>query len=534
MKSVKILSCFALIVAFNLTTVSLYGCTPDSPVLDNTKQPSTPEDKNDPEEPSIPSEPEKPEPPEIPSDGILRILAIGNSFSQDAVEQYLYELFEAAGQKVIIGNLYIGGCSLERHWGNTSNGKADYYYRKIVNGVKTETKNATIFHGLTDEPWDIISLQQASGVSGKYEAYTPYLPNLISWLRQNAPKKDFRLAWHQTWAYASSSDHSAFSNYGKDQMTMYRSIVECTKNALRDNHFDILIPSGTAVQNGRTSLIGDSYNRDGYHLETTYGRYTAACTWFEAITGQSVVGNSYAPATVDELHKNIAQNAAHLAVLEPYSVTEMTDFQKPYTGTPAFTASVQIDFGGGSAVSPGDWNRVAVTTAGKGVFLKGSDLEWSPLVIESLEGFTGTFNGVGAEPEKAVTIDGVDYPKSVWADGLIVAGTKGEGDTEPASVTISGFDPGKSYTVKILAVRFNGSADARISEYSLRGAENHVPKTIYPGMKTYDESADFGKYMVTFGNVKPDADGRIVISVVGKDTGKAADGNINAVIITQE
>ena len=151
MKSVKILSCFALVVAFNLTTVSLYGCTPDSPVLDNTKQPSTPEDKNDPEEPSIPSEPEKPEPPETPSDGILRILAIGNSFSQDAVEQYLYELFEAAGQKVIIGNLYIGGCSLERHWGNTSNGKADYYYRKIVNGVKTETKNATIFHGLTDE-----------------------------------------------------------------------------------------------------------------------------------------------------------------------------------------------------------------------------------------------------------------------------------------------------------------------------------------------------------------------------------------------
>ena len=88
--------------------------------------------------------------------------------------------------------------------------------------------------------------------------------------------------------------------------------------------------------------------------------------------------------------------------------------------------------------------------------------------------------------------------------------------------------------MKVLAVRFNGSADARISEYSLRGAENHVPKTIYPGMKTYDESADFGKYMVTFGNVKPDADGRIVISVVGKDTGKAADGNINAVIITQE
>ena len=57
-------------------------------------------------------------------DGILRILAIGNSFSQDAVEQYLYELFAASGKKVIIGNLYIGGCSLERHYNNINNDAA--------------------------------------------------------------------------------------------------------------------------------------------------------------------------------------------------------------------------------------------------------------------------------------------------------------------------------------------------------------------------------------------------------------------------
>jgi len=38
----------------------------------------------------------------------LKILAIGNSFSEDAVENYLFELAEAAGKKIIIGNLYIG------------------------------------------------------------------------------------------------------------------------------------------------------------------------------------------------------------------------------------------------------------------------------------------------------------------------------------------------------------------------------------------------------------------------------------------
>ena len=52
-------------------------------------------------------------------DGVIRILAIGNSFSQDAVEQYLYELFDVAGIKVVIGNMYIPGCPLERHYNNS-------------------------------------------------------------------------------------------------------------------------------------------------------------------------------------------------------------------------------------------------------------------------------------------------------------------------------------------------------------------------------------------------------------------------------
>ena len=72
-------------------------------------------------------------------DGVIRILAIGNSFSQDAVEQYLYELFDAAGIKVVIGNMYIPGCSLERHYNNSLSDKAEYAYRKIVDGEKTNT-----------------------------------------------------------------------------------------------------------------------------------------------------------------------------------------------------------------------------------------------------------------------------------------------------------------------------------------------------------------------------------------------------------
>ncbi|MDR1582805.1 MAG: DUF4886 domain-containing protein, partial [Prevotellaceae bacterium] len=86
----------------------------------------------------------------------IRILAIGNSFSVDAVEQYLYELGTDEGIDLIIGNMHIGGCSLERHLNNANNNTADYAYRKIVNGVKTSLKNTTLEYAIADEPWDYI------------------------------------------------------------------------------------------------------------------------------------------------------------------------------------------------------------------------------------------------------------------------------------------------------------------------------------------------------------------------------------------
>ena len=149
---------------------------------------------------------------------------------------------------------------------------------------KDEYPETKLIDALLDEPWDYISLQQASGKSGEYDTYNPYLKSLISYLRKYAPKKDFKLVWHQTWAYASDSDHKQFPKYGSNQMQMYEAIMAATRNALKDNKFDVLVPSGTAIQNARTSYIGDKMNRDGYHLEVNYGRYTAACTWFEAIS----------------------------------------------------------------------------------------------------------------------------------------------------------------------------------------------------------------------------------------------------------
>ena len=63
----------------------------------------------------------------------IRILAIGNSFSDDAT-QYLPDLLEAAGiHNVILGRLYIGGCTLERHCKEFETNGHEYVYLKSTN-----------------------------------------------------------------------------------------------------------------------------------------------------------------------------------------------------------------------------------------------------------------------------------------------------------------------------------------------------------------------------------------------------------------
>lgn len=257
----------------------------------------------------------------------LKILAIGNSFSQDAVEQYLWDMFNAIGEEVIIGNMYIGGCSLERHWTNAQNNSKSYEYRKVVNGNKTNTKNYSLEMALADENWDYISLQQASDYSGMYDKYEPYLGNLIKYVQEHSSNPHMQLMFHQTWAYSKDSGHSAFPNYGKDQMVMYEGIVDASKRSM-ENHAEIkfLIPSGTAIQNGRTTSIGDEWDRDGYHLNTAYGRFAAACTWYETITGKDSRDNSWRPSSVSAEQAVIARTAAHNAVLNPYEVTDMSEY----------------------------------------------------------------------------------------------------------------------------------------------------------------------------------------------------------------
>lgn len=254
----------------------------------------------------------------------VRILAIGNSFSVDAVNQYFYEIAKDRGINVVVGNLYHGGCSLERHAKNVRDNISDYDYYKIKDGLRWNHPS-TISEAMADEPWDIITMQQASHFSGQVGTYDPYLTELIDSVHSLRHALDLEplgaetnplLAWHMTWAYSKNAKHDAFVNYGRSQKKMYAAIVNALDNAVLPHHFDKVIPCGTAIQNARATRLGDTLNRDGYHLELNYGRYCAALTWAETLLGIDAREVTWKPEKVTAEQAALVREAAHKAVSE--------------------------------------------------------------------------------------------------------------------------------------------------------------------------------------------------------------------------
>lgn len=260
--------------------------------------------------------------------GTIKVLAIGNSFSVDAAEAYLDDLAKAAGVKMIIGNCNLGGCSLQRHQEIASGDSAMYAYRKIVDGDSTLLMNKTLKYCIEDEDWDYITFQQVSYLAGMPDTYFPYITELMTFVLKYARNPNLRFALHQTWAYAAGSTHPGFRNYHQDQEQMYNSVIDAGKQVRKKTGIKIILPSGTAIQNLRNTQVGDNLCRDGFHLSFGLGRYTAACVWFETLTGISVINNTFKPAGVSTEDARLAQLSAHQAVKTPFRITDTTQAAK--------------------------------------------------------------------------------------------------------------------------------------------------------------------------------------------------------------
>lgn len=434
----------------------------------------------------------------IPEDGIIRILAIGNSFSEDVLEHYLHSLADAAGLKVIIGNMYIGGASLELHWTNASENKALYDYRVIdADGNETNTPNQTIDEVVSSEPWDYISLQQVSYQTGLYNTYIDPLPKLYDYVKGKAIRPNVKMVFHQIWAYQQGANHSGFANYNNDQMTMYNAIVDAVWKAADLRDFDKIVPAGTAIQNGRATRLGDNFNRDGVHLNSL-GQYTASCTWLEAVFGKNAIGNTFAPSELTAEQIEIAQHVAHAAVVHPKGITVLDDY-KPLPGNGIQDDPVYIGFGSKNIGNYSGWNAFSSNSQGSKI---DNVIDYTGANTGVSIEITESFYGINSSGASGVNLFGISIPDDVAKNSYYGNTTHDEG-----KLKITGLDKNQTYDFCFFGARA-GVSDNRETKYTVDG-QNSSFAALNTAKNTTDAACVSG--------IQPNASGEVIITVTAGD-----------------
>ncbi len=210
----------------------------------------------------------------------MKILAIGNSFSEDAC-RYIHKIAAADGQTVKTVNLYIGGCPLQTHYYNILENNAAYDFQ--FNGESTRLK-VNIKQVLMSDDWDAVTFQQVSQAAPHFATYEPYLSALADYVRTYLPHTKFYM--HQTWAYEAGSER--LKNAGFDTPQEMLEHIRSAYQAAADRIGACgIIPSGDAMfkalENGMEIV-----HRDTFHASLGFGRYLLGLVWYGFFTGRSV------------------------------------------------------------------------------------------------------------------------------------------------------------------------------------------------------------------------------------------------------
>ncbi|MDD3789709.1 MAG: DUF4886 domain-containing protein, partial [Petrimonas sp.] len=380
----------------------------------------------------------------VSKDRVFKVLTIGGTPAEDAVENYLYNLAANAGKKLIIGNLYLNGSTLEQHWTNASENKNPYQFRVIgTDGGKNTQNEKTLSEIIKSENWDFISFEESLPLAGKPEGYQNYLPKLVEFASKLTTNPDVKFVLHQPWAYAENSTQEGFVNYDRDQLKMYAAIVDAVQKAKSLANIDLIVPSGTAIQNGRTTYVGDPnylgdlfMREDGYRLSDVVGRFTAAATWYEAIFGSNVLDNTLA-GPFSDYEMNLVKTAAHSAVANPIEVTPLTSYRYPegfVLNNYILKNPIYIDFG--PIFSPAPFNNYGRPGDPRLTDLKDSNGESTKFEMAVKDKFSGTL-------ERGLD-NSLGFPRTASEDMFFSDGNNA--DFRVSSFALSNFNKDLKYT----------------------------------------------------------------------------------------
>lgn len=235
-----------------------------------------------------------------------KILMVGNSFSQDTM-MYAPAAARSAGVELEGYDLYVGGCTLERHVKIMTDNTNDYIFEHFTDEpAQKGLYKYTLDEGLAYKEWDIITFQQGSPKSGIPESYQ-FLDPLYAHVKERMAGRDVRYAWNMTWSYA--MEH----NYGHNQMNMYHAIYDTVESEIRPRGLAV-IPTGVAIQAARLHFPDAVMTRDNFHLSFAAGRYTAALTLIYRLLDIEPTRVTFRPEGVSERDADICRAAARYAV----------------------------------------------------------------------------------------------------------------------------------------------------------------------------------------------------------------------------
>jgi hypothetical protein len=219
----------------------------------------------------------------------VRVLSIGNSFSRDAFSYVPFIIEDLVpGVEVDWGIMYIGGCSLEKHWNNWVEQKPDYQFDRFRTGDAHWglQKNVTLQQALGAGEWDIIILQQQSARSRYYDTYQPYLDQLLEVLQKACPNAT--PAWLMTQAYGTG--YERLGEMSSDEM--WARINVTSQRVMDETRTRLLIPAGTAIQNARYTAL-DRFGKAGHLVYDGYHLHEGIAPFIEGLCVAQVVMRHY-------------------------------------------------------------------------------------------------------------------------------------------------------------------------------------------------------------------------------------------------
>lgn len=295
----------------------------------------------------------------------IKLLAIGNSYTQDALAYVPYILQNMGiDVDIQIGILMESSAPLSNHVANFTDEKDAYYFYRHDGGMSWKNLGLkSIQYALDEYTWDIVCMQQSSQKAFDWSSYQPHCNNLIN-LISKYTAYPIKFMWYQPMARPAQTNSGV--NWNDEVITEhYESTAYASERIMKETVIELLVPVGTAIQNARTissiKAMGDYANNpnnksglgyltpnDGVHLQEGLPCQIAAYTFVLSLlkeygfSERSILGESTRVTTewasgksipsphgdyIGSTDENciIAQQCAIMAVKNPYQVTDMVE-----------------------------------------------------------------------------------------------------------------------------------------------------------------------------------------------------------------